>query len=187
MKMQICSKGLRRKRGQVWVETVLYTLIGLALMGLVLAFVMPEINKSKDRLLVEQTITSLSKLDEKIMVVSEVPGNVRTLDFMMKKGDFYINGSDDSLMIILSGLNGAFSEAGAEINYGGRISILTQENEDKYDVVLRLLYVNDITHKGKDELKMFSAASVPYSFSIENLGDINGDGRFVISMYDTSA
>ena len=53
-------------RGQIWVETVIYTLIGLALMGLVLAFVMPKINESKDRIILQQTITSLNDIDEKI-------------------------------------------------------------------------------------------------------------------------
>ena len=45
-------------KGQIWVETVLYTLIALALIGITLAFVMPKINESKNNLIVEQTISS---------------------------------------------------------------------------------------------------------------------------------
>ena len=36
------------KGGQVWVETVVYTLIGLVLISLVLAFATPAIQKQKD-------------------------------------------------------------------------------------------------------------------------------------------
>ena len=57
---------MRNKKGQVWIETVLYTLIGISLIGLVLAFVTPKINEAKDRAVVEQTINSLSTFDEKM-------------------------------------------------------------------------------------------------------------------------
>ena len=37
-------------KGQVWVETVLYTLIGLALIGVVLAIITPKINETRDKI-----------------------------------------------------------------------------------------------------------------------------------------
>jgi len=37
------------KRAQVWVETVIYTLIGLSIMGVVLAVAIPKINETKDK------------------------------------------------------------------------------------------------------------------------------------------
>ena len=36
------------RRGQVWVETVIYTLIGIALIGLVLAILTPKIKEFRD-------------------------------------------------------------------------------------------------------------------------------------------
>ena len=48
------------KEGQIWIETVLYTLIGLSLIGLTLTFVMPRINASKDIATIEQTMESLN-------------------------------------------------------------------------------------------------------------------------------
>jgi uncharacterized membrane-anchored protein YitT (DUF2179 family) len=39
---------MKERIGQIWIETVLYTLIGLALIGMVLAFIMPKINETKE-------------------------------------------------------------------------------------------------------------------------------------------
>ena len=39
---------MKLKRGQVWVETVIYTLIGLAIIGVVMAAALPKINERKD-------------------------------------------------------------------------------------------------------------------------------------------
>ena len=77
----------RKKRGQVWVETVIYTLIGLALIGLVLGFVSPRLDRARDDAVVEQSIGSLGDLDGKINEVLQAPGNVRQIDFTMKKGE----------------------------------------------------------------------------------------------------
>ena len=42
-----------KKIGQVWIETVLYTIVGLAIIGIVLGFAMPKINQAKDNALIE--------------------------------------------------------------------------------------------------------------------------------------
>ena len=60
------------KRGQVWIETVIYILIGLSLIALVLTFVMPKVNEQRDRLIIEQTIASLGFLDDKINEVIDI-------------------------------------------------------------------------------------------------------------------
>ena len=62
----------QNKSGQVWIETVLYTLIGLVLIGLALGFIMPKINEARDKALVEQAINSLAELDSKITEVSGI-------------------------------------------------------------------------------------------------------------------
>ena len=43
-------RGHSNRRGQVWVETVIYTLIGMAVIGLVLAGALPKINEKKDEI-----------------------------------------------------------------------------------------------------------------------------------------
>ena len=79
----------KNKRGQIWVETVLYTLIGLTLIGIVLAIVTPKINESRDRIVVEQSIESLKIFDEKIKEVSEnAVGNTRVISqFELGRGE----------------------------------------------------------------------------------------------------
>jgi hypothetical protein len=180
-------KMVSKNRGQVWVETVLYTLIGLALMGLVLAFIMPKINESKDRLVIEQTISSLGILDEKIVGVASAPGNVRQVDFLMKKGELKIQGVDDKIIFILSEMKSAYSEPGVEIDFGGRMKILTEEvGGGEFKTNLILSYSNNITYSGSDEIKVFNPASTPYIFSINGLGDLNDEGRQVIDLRETS-
>ena len=54
------------KPGQIWIETVIYTLIGLALIGVVLAIVTPKINAAQERIIIEQSISALSAFHDKI-------------------------------------------------------------------------------------------------------------------------
>lgn len=162
------------KKAQVWVETVLYTLIGLALIGIALGFIMPKVNDYKDKLLVEQAITSLNALDGKIVEVMETGiGNKRTIEFSMKKGELYFNASGNEIRMILSELNKPYSEPGAEID-SGRMRILSEEGQKKSTAYLKIGYLDDIKYKGSDELKKFTPSSTPYTFSIENLGMQNG-------------
>jgi len=159
---------LAKRKGQVWIETVLYTLIGLALIGLALAIITPKINETKDRLLVERTIDSLGILDGKINEVAEkVPGNKREIkEFNINKGKMIINGSGDEIKFIFKDLTKPYSEPGIKINKG-RVEILSEEKT----VYLTLKYDEiNITYNGGDELKEFSASSTPYKFTVENLG-----------------
>jgi hypothetical protein len=81
------KSGWSSKRGQIWVETVIYTLIGLSLIGLVLAIVTPKINDYRDRTVIDQTIESLNLFDEKVGEVLGAPGNARVVEFRMKRGN----------------------------------------------------------------------------------------------------
>ncbi len=176
-----------RKRGQVWVETVLYTLIGLALIGLVLGFVTPRINEAKDKLAVEQTISSLNNLDERISSVLETPGNKRQVDFTMKRGEMYIDGAKDQIRFLLSDLNKPYSEVGVPIDIG-RVKIISKAGQKSNSVELTLNYTGtfNLTYsdKGvlKDVEKKFTQAATPYTLSVENHGDLNNNGFFVVSI-----
>src|SRR3989344_2612181 len=119
---------LINRKGQIWVETVLYTLIGLALIGLVLGFVTPRITEAKDRLLVEQAIESLNLFDDKINSVMQAPDNVRSFDFTMKKGELFIHGEKDEIRFKLAGLKKPYSETGEEIEIG-RVLILSEKEQ----------------------------------------------------------
>lgn len=159
-----------KDKGQVWIETVIYTLIGLSLIGLVLAIVTPRINEFKDRTIIDQTIESLNIFDSKINEILSAPGNKRNIEFNMKRGDLYFNSTNDKIIYILEDSRSLFSEPNITISIG-RINVTTIEKTKNYEVSLVLGYSHNITFNGADreEVKL-SATSVPYIFSIENKG-----------------
>lgn len=185
------SKFDLNRRGQVWIETVLYTLIGLALIGVVLAVALPRINASKDKILVEQTIEALSVFDGKINeVVITGPGNSRAISpFSMKRGELYFNSSSDKIIFVLTDLNVLYSESGKEIEIG-KLKVLSIEgnNEKTHSTTLTLDYadVANITFKEKEDTVKFSAAAVPYSFVIENQGVKNNSALYVVDITEVS-
>lgn len=172
------------KRGQVWIETVLYTLIGMALIGVVLAFVTPKINEQKDRLLVEQTLQALDIIDQKVSAVLQAPGNVRQLDFAMKKGSFYVNSTSDSIVFVIDELNKPYSEPGVEISVG-KIKYKTTKNQNDYSIRLETQYSEDILYNLKNENRKFDSVAIPYKFSVSNEG-VQSNGRTAISLNEIS-
>lgn len=165
----------KQKKGQVWIETVLYTLIGLALIGLVLAFVTPKINESKDKSLVEQTIASLQTLDEKITEVASSQGNKRIVDFTIKRGALYINGTGENLMFEIDKLTKPYSQIGVPINSGGvEILSIMDQKENRVYITLKYSGKYNITSSGSEETKKLTAAATSYKLAITNKGIING-------------
>ncbi len=163
------------KIGQVWIETVLYTLIGLSLIALILAFVTPRINESKDQVMVEQTINSLNEFDNKIYNVIDIVGNRRYIDLTIKRGNFYITSSADSISFVFDDLTKPYSELGVEINIS-KIKILSSQNQKANSIYLTLQMppLVNLTYAGKEITKKFQAASLPYRIYIENKGGANG-------------
>jgi len=180
-----------RKIGQIWIETVIYTLIGLALIGVVLTIVTPKISESKDRIVVEQTINSLIAFDEKITeALDRGPGNIRTIDFTMRRGELYINSSADEIVFVLKDLKKPYSQPDIPIKFG-RVTIISQEGQKSSTASLILDYKNttNLTYAGREQLKKFTAATTPYKFIIRNLGDANttdSDYLFVLDIEETS-
>jgi len=163
---------MKNKNAQVWIETVLYTVIGLALIGLVLAFITPKINEARDRIVVEQAIESLNGLDEKLNIGS---GNVRNAEFVIKRGELLINSSGDSLILSINDLSKPYSEPNVSIPYG-RIDLISRVGQKQSSIKMTLNYNNrfNITYNGKDEDKKFTISSTPYQFVISNKGAENG-------------
>ena len=168
---------MRDKKAQVWIETVLYTIIGLAIIGTVLAFVMPKINQSKDNVMIEQGIGAMKELDAKIRDVAKQQGNIGKIDFNIKKGSLYINVSDNDITLELNDLSSVYSEPNVSIN-DGNVKIITQKGQKKNTVYLTLSYpLYDITFSGKDDDKKLTAAPLAYQLYIEN----NGGGKIDIT------
>jgi len=164
------------RNGQIWIETVLYTLIGIALIGLVLAIATPAINGARDRIVVEQTIETLNDWDSKINeLLGTVSGNSRTISALtMRKGELYVNPSNDSIVIMVKDLHSPYSELGIPIEIG-KIQLISLQDGNSDFVRLTLDYKNlsDLTYAGGDELKKFVASPTPYSFLIRNMGGAN--------------
>lgn len=160
-----------KKRGQIWIETVLYTLIALVLIGIVLAFITPKLNEARDKAVVDQTIGALNVFDEKISAVLRAPGNVRVLDFTLRRGNLHIDGDSNSISVVIDDLNNLYSEPGVPIQEG-RVSILSKKGQKFNSVILTLNYTNfaDIKYNGKNGEYKFSQATTPYRISIENKG-----------------
>lgn len=163
------------KRGQVWIETVLYTLIGISLIGLVLAFVTPRINESKDRSAVEQSITSLNQLDEKINAVLQAPGNVRVVELGLRRGELYINGTGEEILWVISDISKPYSYPGINVSLG-RTEIISYQGPKTSKTELRIRYSGQVnlTYNGVDKVPKFTSATVPYKFSINHVNLENG-------------
>jgi len=173
------------KRGQVWVETVIYTLIGLVLIGIVLAFVTPKLGEFRDKSVIEQTISSLNSIDSKINEILLAPGNTRVVEFKLSRGEIFFNAPENKIRFELSDSKILFSEPEVTTSIG-RINVTTIEGNDEHRVILEIGYRSDIQFNGNNtrEIK-FSAASTPYKFSFENRG-LNQQGMEIINVREIS-
>jgi len=164
---------MKNKKAQIWVETAIYSLIGLSIIGIILAIANPSISRYKDEIIIEQTVAALNGLNGKVLEVRETAGNIRIVEFRVKKGSLIIDSQEDKILYLLEESGLEYSEPGAEIQQGD-IKIKTEKNNKKYDISLVLEYKDeniDLTYNEGNEKKTFSQASVAYKFSIENLGN----------------
>jgi len=171
----------KKEKGQVWIETVIYTIIGLALIGTVLAFVSPKISETRDRIVIEQSIETMQALDSKIQeVISEGTGSKRVIQsFNLKRGELIINPTGtgvppdnlDSVTLKISNLKYLYSESGEKINFG-RVELISTKGP-KYNEVELVLKYNSIKYNAFGDIKTITAASTPYEVSIENKKDGN--------------
>ena len=162
------------RRGQVWVETVIYTLIGLALIGLVLAILTPKIKEFRDRSVIEQTIESLNTFDSKIIEILDAPGNKRKISLKLDRGAIIVDSLNNELKYVLEESDVRYSEPGIELSLG-RVNVLTEELTETYKITLSVPYTYNLTYDGADRNEeIFLPVSIPYEFFVENRGISNG-------------
>jgi len=166
---------IKSKRSQIWVETVIYTLIGLTIIAMILVMAVPRIESMKERAIVEQTISAMNELNNKILDTEQVQGNVRIVDFRIAKGSLEINSFDDRITYVLEDSKLEMSEPGAEIEQGD-VTLRTDSVGSKFNIALTLQYNNlDLTYEGKQETKVLHAGATPHKIVVENTGIIIGD------------
>ena len=158
-----------QKRGQIWVETIIYTLIAFALIGLVLAFVRPKIEEIQDKSVIEQSISVLEDIDLIINTLGD-PGNQRVINLGISKGVLNIDGENDKLFFEIESRN-IYSEPGKNVTIGNVI-VFTEKKGKINEVTLTRNYEAEynITYQNMDELRKISKASTPYTLLIANKG-----------------
>jgi len=180
-----------KKRGQVWVETVIYTLIAFALIGSVLAFIKPEIDKQKDKSILVYELGMMNSLDETFnRVMQSSPGNVGTFQLSIRKGTLIIDGSvrnkdtpldqppvkKDKIQFIMES-NYEYSEAGIgviNVSGGTGITVDTYKKGRIYMVNFTKEYDYDITTNGNDERKEITYSQTMYDIQLANKKDDDG-------------
>ena len=162
---------IKNKQGQVWVETVIYTLIGLSVIGILLAVSTPKINEMKDRLRINEAIDILNQMDTKISEVQSAPGNQRIYDLIINKGKVIINGTGSGPGQIIWAIetNYEYSQPGTTVSIGD-LNVRT-EGEGFYKVNLTRQYDVDFTVNGGsgDQVYVMESASIPYVLTIKSM------------------
>lgn len=165
-------KKMEDKRGQIWIETAIYTLIGLALIGMVLGFAMPKIKQSQEKIIIEQSINSMKRFDSLVREVADQgAGNRRQYELIFKKGKFSIDEISEGIYFTIPDLSKAYTQAGANISLGN-INMITLEGKKSYSTKLSINYSNyaNIITKNNGNIKEFAPAPVPYKIFIFNNG-----------------
>lgn len=160
----------KSKHAQIWVETVLYTLIALVMIGLVLAFVKPKIMELQDQAIIDQSIAMMKDIDSTILTIGG-PGNKRVIELGIKKGSLIIDGADDKVLFEIES-SYTYSELGTWIDYGEGINIITEKRGEDNLVTIFKDYggEKDITYNKQNILKTITKAPTPYKLSISNEG-----------------
>jgi len=164
----------KSKSGQVWVETVIYTLIALVMIGAVLAFAVPKVQEIQDKAIIEQSINSINDINNVVLsVVQGGAGNKRIVEANIKKGLLKIDGVNNKIGFEME-TSYVYSEPGKKINLGD-IEAITEKVSGAYKVTLTASYNYNITYNGNDEEKSIDQSPVPYKIIIENKGDVSGN------------
>jgi len=163
-----------KRKGQIWIETVIYTLIGLAIIGTLLSIVKPAIDEKKDQILIEKSLEMLKIIEEQIEDVRYYgDGNSRIIETKIKKGKLEINSQEDYVEFSMDS-NYKYSEIGENISIG-RIIALTKEKDGDYEVSLKLDYkgVLNLSWNNMEKSQLFQPAPTAHKITVTNVGMAN--------------
>jgi hypothetical protein len=163
------SRKFRNRKGQIWVETVIYTLIAFVIIGLVLAYAKPKIEELQDQAIIEQSITMLKDIDSIIGRIG-APGNQRLVEMGIKKGNLKIDGVNDIIVFEMESRS-TYSEPGEKVVDGNLL--ITTTKVGKFNLVnITRDYSTEcnLTYERKDQLKSLSKTSTSYQLLISNKG-----------------
>lgn len=172
----------KNRKGQVWIETVIYTLIAMIMIGAVLSWGKPKIEELQDKSIIEQTISIFADIDSQILsIVEGGAGNKRVVEIGLKKGSIKIDAADDVLSFEIETKH-TYSEPGQDIEVGRVIARTLKKGEyNKVTLLTNYNGVYDIRFDGQEQLKTITKSSTPYKLLVSNTGEENG-GYLVIDM-----
>lgn len=155
-----------KKKAQIWVETVMYTLIGISVIGILLALSGPKIQSTQDRLVIEQMIDSMNEFHKKVLEVQDRPGNQNIISIKISRGNLMVNGVENSIIWEMESKY-KYSQPGVPVSMGD-LTILTS-GENRFNVQIWLNYSNiglelDIS---EDKINL-EGSSRQYNFLIRN-------------------
>ncbi len=158
-----------KKRGQVWVETLIYTLIAFVMIGIVLYFASPRISAAQDKAVIDQTVQVMEDINSVITSIG-IPGNKRLVELTIKKGELKIDTVNQKIIFEIESQY-QYSQLGEEIEYGGLTSY-TEERGNFYLVRLADDYSHayDLTYNDLNNDKTISKSPSPYKLFITNKG-----------------
>lgn len=169
-----------KKRGQIWVETVVYTLIAFALIGIVLAFVKPQIEKIQDKAVIDQSAEILEQMNSIITSLGG-PGNQRVIEMGISKGALTIDAENDNLVFEIESKY-EYSQPGQNVSVGNLIAHNEQRGKlNEVSLTLNYSGVYNMTYEGVDQKRQMSASATPYKITLSNMGD-DPSGNTLINM-----
>lgn len=176
---------LIKKRGQVWIETVIYTLIGLAIIGLVLAVAKPNIDRKRSEMIIEQSIESMTNIDSKISEVLSAQGNQRVIELKISEGNLYIDSENDKIYWVIES-KFQYSEKDTEIPLGTFVVTTTgDEKNELWKIKIEKEYPNiDLRFNGENTgEKQISPAPTSYKVTVTNDDkDAESEGKTIVNI-----
>jgi len=171
---------MRNRSAQVWVETVIYTLIAFVMIGLVLSYAKPKIEELQDRAILQQSTEMMKQIDSTILTMGSA-GNQRILEIGIKKGNLKLDCTNNKIIFEMESKS-IYSEPGKNIS-DGDIIVLTEKKTGYNLVTLTRDYNSqyDLKFEGSEILKVISKASNPYKLTILNEGE-DTNGKLVMNM-----
>jgi len=163
------------KKAQVWVETVIYTLIALVMISLVLAYAKPKIQEVQDKSTIDKTIEIMETIDDKIASTMQGgAGNKRIINLEINKGELVIDAFSDRINFTIKDSKSEYSEPGEWIQKGN-LYIYTEKKGKTNNIKIVLKYENiyDLRYGGEDISKILSKGSSSISLSNEGNSKVN--------------
>lgn len=164
---------LKSKKAQVWIETVVYTLIAFVILGAILGFAKPKIEQLQDKSIIEQSIKMLGEIDGTIEEIQAVEGNKREIELTIKKGSLNIDAVTDKIIFEIESKY-TYSESGVPVQKGN-IEILNNKigKINKISATIDYSEKYNLIFADEDKSEKLAKSSASYKLFISNEGKEN--------------